>query len=181
MSVDFDSDRAPSEIVYLELADGQSHKFYEVTVHDTEVTIRYGRIGTSGQSSSTTYATVEKAQAEARKKINEKLRKGYVQVASGGEVPALVEQQIDPLDSVPTGGEVRTHAFDLTRLRLGIYDDRIVLGVPLQGVLVAVEITAICTHPTFTINLDAGSDIAYHFDARSWQEQIVQNTCMTGA
>lgn len=65
-------------MVYLELSDGESHKFYEVTVDEVEVTIRYGRIGAQGQSSSTTYATPEMAQAEATKKINEKLKKGYV-------------------------------------------------------------------------------------------------------
>jgi len=72
-------------------------------------------------------------------------------------------------------------SFDLAKLRLGIYQDRIFLGVPLQELLVAVEITAICHYPTFTINLDAGSDIAYHFDARSSEGRIVQNTCVAGA
>ncbi|YAF94478.1 MAG: DUF1963 domain-containing protein [Nodularia sp. CChRGM 3473] len=65
-------------MVYLELSDGKSHKFYEVIIDEAEVTIRYGRIGTQGQTSSTTYATSEIAQAEAAKKIDEKLRKGYV-------------------------------------------------------------------------------------------------------
>lgn len=65
-------------MIYLELSDGESHKFYQVAISGTEVTIRYGRIGTQGQSSSTTYATPEIAQAEATKKINEKLKKGYV-------------------------------------------------------------------------------------------------------
>ncbi|GAX34715.1 DUF1963 domain-containing protein [Nodularia sp. NIES-3585] len=67
------------EVIYLELSDGQSHKFYEVTINNAEATIRYGRIGTQGQTSSQTYDTPEKAQTEATKKINEKLKKGYVQ------------------------------------------------------------------------------------------------------
>lgn len=65
-------------MVYLELSDGQSHKFYKVTVDQTEVTIRYGRIGTQGQTATSTHATPEAAQAEANKKIEEKLKKGYV-------------------------------------------------------------------------------------------------------
>jgi predicted DNA-binding WGR domain protein len=65
-------------MVYLELSDDKSHKFYEVTVQSTEVMIRYGRIGTEGQISSSTYDTVQKAQVAAEKKINEKLKKGYV-------------------------------------------------------------------------------------------------------
>ena len=64
---------------YLELSEdtGSAHKFYEVTVNDTDVTIRYGRIGDVGQSKITTYPTAEKATAEATKKLNEKRRKGY--------------------------------------------------------------------------------------------------------
>jgi predicted DNA-binding WGR domain protein len=65
--------------IYLELSEGESgsHKFYEVIVNDTEVSIRYGRIGDRGQTKTSTYANPEKAQAEATKKINEKKRKGY--------------------------------------------------------------------------------------------------------
>jgi len=67
------------EKTYLELSEteGTAHKFYEVIVNDTQVTIRYGRIGDSGQTQTKTYPTVAKAKAEATKKINEKLKKGY--------------------------------------------------------------------------------------------------------
>jgi predicted DNA-binding WGR domain protein len=73
-----------AEKTYLELseADG-SHKFYEVTVNASEVTIRYGRIGDSGQTQSKIYPTPEKAQAEASKKIKEKLKKGYEPAVMG--------------------------------------------------------------------------------------------------
>lgn len=67
------------EKTYLELseANGGSHKFYEVTVQDTQLTIRYGRIGDSGQTQTKTYPTADKAKAEANKKIKEKVNKGY--------------------------------------------------------------------------------------------------------
>lgn len=60
------------EKTYLELSqtEGSSHKFYEVIVNDTQVTIRYGRIGDSGQTQTKTYPTPEKAKADATKKIN---------------------------------------------------------------------------------------------------------------
>lgn len=45
--------------------------------------LSYGRIGTSGQTSRTTYATPEKAKTAARKKINEKLKKEYVSAIVG--------------------------------------------------------------------------------------------------
>jgi predicted DNA-binding WGR domain protein len=73
------------EKIYLELSEGDSgsHKFYEVVINDTQVTIRYGRIGDTGQTQSKTYPSPEKAQAEAKKKITEKLKKGYEQAVMG--------------------------------------------------------------------------------------------------
>lgn len=73
------------EKTYLELseADGVSHKFYEAIVEDTQVSIRYGRIGDRGQTQVKTYPTFEKAKAAATKKINEKLRKGYEPAVMG--------------------------------------------------------------------------------------------------
>jgi outer membrane protein assembly factor BamB len=75
----------PEERTYLELSEneGTSHKFYEVVVNDTQVTIRYGRIGDAGQTKVSNYPTLEKAKAEAQKKINEKVRKGYEQAVQG--------------------------------------------------------------------------------------------------
>ncbi|WP_009633875.1 WGR domain-containing protein [Synechocystis sp. PCC 7509] len=66
------------EKTYLELSQAEgSHKFYEAIVNGTELSVRYGRIGDRGQVQVKSYPTPEKAQAEATKKINEKLRKGY--------------------------------------------------------------------------------------------------------
>jgi len=73
------------EKTYLELseADGVSHKFYEVVTKDTQVTIRYGRIGDSGQTQTKTYTNPDQAKADATKKINEKLKKGYEHAVMG--------------------------------------------------------------------------------------------------
>ncbi len=73
------------EKTYLELSevDGGAHKFYEVVLNDTQVTIRYGRIGDSGQTQTKTYAHPDQAKKEATKKINEKLKKGYEQAVIG--------------------------------------------------------------------------------------------------
>ena len=72
-------------ITYLELSEGGggAHKFYEVTVTGTEVKIRYGRIGTSGQTQIKTYASPDRAQAEATQKINAKQQKGYIPLGTG--------------------------------------------------------------------------------------------------
>lgn len=70
---------------YLELSqDGEgAHKFYEVTVDGTVVSVRYGRIGVQGQSQVSTFPTAEKAQAAAAKKVGEKVRKGYAPAIRG--------------------------------------------------------------------------------------------------
>ena len=48
------------EKTYLELSEdnGVAHKFYEVIVKGSEVIIRYGRIGTTGNTQSKTYPVV---------------------------------------------------------------------------------------------------------------------------
>lgn len=72
-------------MTYLELSEdgGGSHKFYEVIVAGTEVTITYGRIGEPGQTKVTTFPSEAKAQAAADKKIGEKARKGYEPAVRG--------------------------------------------------------------------------------------------------
>lgn len=63
-----------------ELVEGTSSKFWEIAVDGATYTTSYGRIGTSGQSTTKTAASPEKAQAEAEKLITEKTKKGYVEV-----------------------------------------------------------------------------------------------------
>ncbi|GAA2862874.1 WGR domain-containing protein [Nonomuraea rubra] len=72
-------------MTYLELSEdgGGSHKFYEVIVAGTQVTITYGRIGESGQTKVTSFPTEAKAQAAAAKKVAEKSRKGYAPAVRG--------------------------------------------------------------------------------------------------
>ncbi|MGW4355864.1 WGR domain-containing protein [Nocardia sp. NPDC004582] len=73
------------ETTYLELSQdsGTAHKFYEVVVAGTQVTIRYGRIGDAGQRQVSSFPTVEKARAAAAKKVGEKMRKGYAPAVMG--------------------------------------------------------------------------------------------------
>ncbi|MEE3918425.1 WGR domain-containing protein [Micromonospora sp. BRA006-A] len=65
------------ETTYLELSevDGGAHKFYEVVVDDTAMTVRYGRIGDQGQVKTSTFPDNARARAAAAKKIGEKVRK----------------------------------------------------------------------------------------------------------
>ncbi|MCE9552119.1 MAG: DNA ligase [Planctomycetes bacterium] len=62
---------------YFEFVEGNSSKFWEITVSNTEVTVRYGRIGTTGQSKAKTFGDAAAAQSYADKLIVEKTEKGY--------------------------------------------------------------------------------------------------------
>jgi DNA ligase-1 len=64
---------------YFEFADGTSSKFWELSVGGSDLTTRWGRIGSDGQSKTKTFADAAKARAEADKLIEEKTRKGYVE------------------------------------------------------------------------------------------------------
>src|ERR1700722_1539391 len=90
------------EKTYLELSEeGEgSHKFYEVVVKGKEMTIRFGRIGDAGQSSTKTYPTPEAAKADAAKKIGEKKRKGYEEAVMGQRQKRSVTRR--PVASQPS-------------------------------------------------------------------------------
>ena len=63
---------------YFEFVEGSSSKFWEVSVSGLDVTTRWGKIGTGGQSKTKTFASETAAAAEAEKLIEEKTEKGYV-------------------------------------------------------------------------------------------------------
>ncbi|MFJ4651392.1 WGR domain-containing protein [Nocardia sp. NPDC088792] len=83
-------------VTYLELSEdsGSAHKFYEVIVAGTQVTIRYGRIGESGQTKVSSFASEEKARAAAAKKVGEKVRKGYAQAVMGARAARTVTRRV---------------------------------------------------------------------------------------
>ncbi|MGW2646211.1 WGR domain-containing protein [Streptomyces sp. NPDC001393] len=102
---------------YLELSQegGGAHKFYEVTVDGSVVTVRYGRIGAAGQVQTTTFPTAEKARAAAAKKVGEKVRKGYAPAVQGQRAPRPVTRR--QVSSAPS--TARAVAPVLWRFRTG--------------------------------------------------------------
>lgn len=71
-----------------ELIEGTASKFWEVEQSDTELNIRWGRIGTAGQSQTKSFADAAKAAAALTKLVAEKAGKGYseVGVAAGAAI-----------------------------------------------------------------------------------------------
>ncbi len=64
---------------YFEFVGGNSQKFWEVSVADATMTVRYGRIGSQGTTKVTTFADARAATDQMRKLIDEKTAKGYVE------------------------------------------------------------------------------------------------------
>lgn len=67
---------------YFELTDGKSNKFWEISTRDTQVSTRYGRIGSDGTTTVKTFAdaaAADKHDKHSQKLIDEKTGKGYVE------------------------------------------------------------------------------------------------------
>ncbi len=60
-----------------EFVEGGSSKFWEISLSGTDVTTRWGRIGSDGQSKTKSFPNTDKAQTEYNKLIQEKKDKGY--------------------------------------------------------------------------------------------------------
>lgn len=64
---------------YFECVAGKSSKFWEVSVNGNDMTTRWGRLGSAGQSKTKTFKNAATAQAQADKLIAEKTADGYVE------------------------------------------------------------------------------------------------------
>jgi DNA ligase 1 len=62
-----------------EFVEGKSNKFWEIAVKEAEVTVRFGRIGTQGQTQVKKFADAAAAAKHAAMLIEEKTGKGYVE------------------------------------------------------------------------------------------------------
>lgn len=60
---------------------GSSAKFWAVTVDGSRMTVRFGRIGATGQTTVKDFDNADEAEAQAAKLVAEKTRKGYVESA----------------------------------------------------------------------------------------------------
>ncbi len=65
-----------------EFVEGHSAKFWEISTRDREVTVRYGRLGTSGQTLTKSFVSDVAASSHVSGQIRSKLGKGYVEVTA---------------------------------------------------------------------------------------------------
>ncbi|WP_257389260.1 WGR domain-containing protein, partial [Tahibacter caeni] len=71
-----------------EFSEGGSNKFWEIAQNGADLVIRWGRIGTQGQSQAKSFADVAKAKSALDKLVAEKTGKGYVETTAGA-APAV--------------------------------------------------------------------------------------------
>ncbi|HXI72491.1 MAG TPA: WGR domain-containing protein [Verrucomicrobiae bacterium] len=74
-----ESNPAATSTRRFEFVGGASQKFWEISVTGNSFTVRFGRIGTAGQSQTKSFADETKAHREADSLIAEKVKKGYVE------------------------------------------------------------------------------------------------------
>lgn len=156
--------------LYLEFHDGNSHKFYEVTLIESTVNVRYGRVGTQGKTFSDSYISPEQAQAAADKKLNEKLKKGYSRPNPPDPAPATDSASIP---SLLEAIDATTPTVLAVTLPAG---EQLLWRTPRIRPDCVLQIRAIARTNSYSFNLIAQTDIAYHFNPRPNQAQVVQNT-----
>lgn len=64
-----------------EFSDDKSNKFWSVETSGSQLTIRFGKTGTDGQTQTKSFADAETCEKEAEKLIREKTKKGYAEQA----------------------------------------------------------------------------------------------------
>ena len=110
------------KITYLEYSAGHEHKFYEVTLDDTLLSIRYGRIGTDGQLQKKNFISAEAAAKEGEKKLNEKRRKGYSDAVMGERDKKTVLGPVLPLPPLLTPYREKLEAIVQLAVKLQMAD-----------------------------------------------------------
>jgi predicted DNA-binding WGR domain protein len=66
----------------LHYSDGKSDKFWTITIEGNSHTVHYGRVGTNGQTQTKEFSTDAEALKSYEKLVQQKLKKGYVEVNS---------------------------------------------------------------------------------------------------
>ncbi len=69
----------PGEVRHFEFIKGSSQRFWEISLSGNSFKVRFGRIGTAGQTQTKTFADAAIVEREAENLITEKVKKGYVE------------------------------------------------------------------------------------------------------
>jgi predicted DNA-binding WGR domain protein len=105
-----------------ELADGTSSKFWEIGLDGKTVTVRFGRIGTAGQTQVKAHASPEAARKAHDQLVAEKTKKGYRGVGVTTTAPKDIATLRKLAARAREGGEatVRTYILTVAKGRPGV-------------------------------------------------------------
>ncbi|MCA9567112.1 MAG: WGR domain-containing protein [Myxococcales bacterium] len=84
-----------------EFSDGKSDKFWEIVVEGESYTVRFGRTGTDGQTSTKVFKSHEEAQKKADAAIASKVKKGYAEAAAQARTADPNEEIVARITSDP--------------------------------------------------------------------------------
>ena len=76
-----------------EYQDNKSSKFWKISIEDCTHTVNYGKSGTSGRTQSKSFKTSEEVKKSYEKLIEQKLKKGYVEVGTQNQENKIVSKQ----------------------------------------------------------------------------------------
>lgn len=86
----------------LHLTEGNSDKFWYIDVTEDQVTVRYGRSGTTGTTRTKQYESADKALTDAKKQVDAKIKKGYTDDATAST------EELEPTKTTRTGEKNET-------------------------------------------------------------------------
>ena len=97
---------------YYEFKDKTSSKFWEIDTKGKTVTVRFGKIGTDGQTTAKTFGAPRDATAHAAKVTAEKVKKGYrkTQLKALGAPKTTKRAKMKPPMSAKKASETRTRS-----------------------------------------------------------------------
>jgi uncharacterized protein (TIGR02996 family) len=84
--------------------DGSSNKFWHIELTGKSFTVQFGRVGTSGQTQTKSFASPTLAQNAHDKLVAEKLKKGYVETTPAAAPPAAPVPPKPRVESAPAAG-----------------------------------------------------------------------------
>ena len=98
--------------IYLEFVEGTSSKFWSVEVEGGSHTVRYGRIGTAGQSKESSFGSEEDAVKDAEKQADKKRKKGYADAEPSEASPAKPDKTAKKKAPLKTKTKTKTTTAD---------------------------------------------------------------------
>jgi predicted DNA-binding WGR domain protein len=111
-----------------EFDDGKSKKFWEIVVDGQSYTVRYGRLGTTGQTNTKVFGDASVAQKKADAAIASKVKKGYAEVEAAPVQTDPIAELLDRLRADPDDADA-----------WGVLADRLQADDDPRGELISVQ------------------------------------------